>query len=234
MSFFGFDPESVAARLRAAGQQPGMLTLTQSMRRGSLGFGAVSVVVYGVWAVAGRALASRLGEAGFYAVCAVLFIALAGWALSGLVVERAALGRFYGLFAAAFGIYAVGWCAAWFGLARAITGTGAGWAGSLLGTALMGWVLLAAFGARGVAASVLVVLFATHSTGYFLGDYCYTFFKTERALQLFGGALDKAALATLSKFLWGAAYGLSFGAGLGYALHVCQEPARAKLSPAQK
>ena len=36
--------------------------------RGSLGFGAVSLVAYGVWAFAGKPLSRSLGEGGFYAV----------------------------------------------------------------------------------------------------------------------------------------------------------------------
>ncbi|MBV8882351.1 MAG: hypothetical protein JO332_20510, partial [Planctomycetaceae bacterium] len=56
-----------------------------SVVRGSLGFAAVSVAAYAVWAVAGKPLRRHLGELGFYAVEALAFLVLSGLGLHRLV-----------------------------------------------------------------------------------------------------------------------------------------------------
>lgn len=227
-----FDPESTAARVKENGAAPRQLTLDTSILVGALGFGGVSTAVFLVWAMAGGALGRALGEGGFYAVCALLFVSLSGWVLEGLLIERHRLAAFYGLFTGAFGLYALGWCAAWFTLVRPLNPTGAGWVGALAGTAAMAGVLCWSFGARGRFFAVFTVLFACNASGYFLGDYFYAFLKTQRAVELLG-EIDPATRATLAKLLWGAAYGLGFGAGIGFALHVCQEGIRARLADAR-
>jgi hypothetical protein len=227
-----FDPDSTLARLKENNSPPRLLSLDTSILVGALGFGGVSTTVFLVWAVAGGALGRSLGEGGFYAVCAALFIGLSGWVLEGLLVERGRLTAFYGLFTGAFGLYAVGWCAAWFTLVKPLNATGAGWVGALAGTLLMAAVLGAAFGARGRLLAVFTVLFACNASGYFLGDYFYAFLKTPRAAQLIG-ELDPATRATAAKLLWGAAYGLGFGAGIGFALHLCQKGIRERLTAAR-
>jgi len=209
MSFFGFDPESVAARTRASDGSHEIPTLAQSLVHGGVGFGFVSVVVFAVWAFAGRRLSENLGEAGFYSVCALVFIGLAGFDLRRLVIGPDALGRFYGLFAAGFGAYAVSWCLAWF----LVRGKAGEWIGSLAGSVVLALVFTTAFAATGNLLRVGLVLFLAHSAGYFLGGFIYA---------SFGG--------TPGMLLWGAAYGLEFGAGLGYTLYHCQEPIRTRLS----
>jgi hypothetical protein len=224
-----FDPSSTVTRIHQSGSEPRLLSLSTSILVGALGFGGVSTAVFLVWAVAGAALGRALGEGGFYAVCALLFIGLSGWVLEGLLVERGRRAAFYGLFTGAFGLYALGWCAAWFTLVRPLNGTGAGWAGALLGTALMATVLAGAFHAGKQWLAVFVVLFACNASGYFLGDYFYSFLKSPRAAEWVGG-MEPATRATLAKLLWGMAYGLGFGAGIGMALHLAQEEIRQRLA----
>jgi hypothetical protein len=225
MSAFGLDPESVLARVRASATSPRVPTLTQSLGGGALGFVAVSLGVFALWATQGRWLQTHLGEGGFYAVCAAVFINFAGWALHRLVIGPGARARFYGLFAFAFALYAVGWCGGWFG----VRGRAGEWLGALLGAACLGLTLGEAFGARRAAGRVIAVLFVAHSAGYFLGGWLYAFPHSDAGVQLLGGVLAKPGRATLGKLLWGAAYGVGLGAGLGYALHACQEPIRARL-----
>ena len=208
MSLFGLDPESVQARLRSSTAPPPIPTLAQSVLHGSVSFCLVSMVAFSVWAFAGKRLSHSLGEAGFYAVCALVFIGLAGLELRQLVIGPRALGRFYGAFTVGFGAYAVAWCLAWF----LVRGKAGEWLGSLAGTAALALVLTQAFSATRSLVRVSVVLFITHSTGYFVGELVYA--------SLSGKA---------GMLLWGVAYGLGFGVGLGYALYLCQEPIRTKL-----
>jgi hypothetical protein len=44
--------------------------------------------------------------------------------------------------------------------------------------------------------------------------------------NLLGIAFDRSAQAMLAKAAWGLFYGLAFGAGIGFAFHVCQAEAR--------
>lgn len=211
MSLFGLDPESVASRLRSSTKPPFIPSLTQSLMHGCVNFCFVSVVVFAVWAFSGKRLSQSLGEAGFYAVCALLFVGLAGFELRRLVMGPGALGRFNALFAAGFGAYAVAWCLAWF-LVRGKPGE---WLGSLAGSVALALVFATAFSATKSLLRVSFVLFLSHSAGYFLGEWIYASFSGKPGM-----------------LLWGVAYGLGFGAGLGYALYVCQEPIRARLQQA--
>lgn len=223
-----FDPDSTLARLNEQSSPPRVLSLNTSILVGALGFGGVSTAVFLVWAIAGVSLSRALGEAGFYAVCALLFIGLSGWVLEGLLIERGRLAAFYALFTGAFSLYAIAWCLAWFTLVKPLNPAGAGWVGALLGTALMSGAFAWPFGARQYCFAVFVILFACNASGYFLGDYFYSFLKTQRAMEIIG-EIDPATRATLAKLLWGAAYGLGFGAGIGFALHICQKPIRDRL-----
>jgi hypothetical protein len=225
MSLFGFDPETRLARLQAASAPPRVPTLNQSIALGVAGFGAVSLLVFLIWAVGGRALQSHLGEGGFYAVCAVAFIGLAGPALRRLVMGEVALGRFYALFATAFTAYAVAWCVAWFGL----RGRAGEWLGSLAGTLAFNAVLVSAFSGKGAWWPAWVALFATHSTGYFLGGFFYEFCRSRAGAELLDGLLGRPGRIALAQLLWGLAYGVGFGAGLGFASYYCQETVRARL-----
>jgi hypothetical protein len=52
------------------------ISLARSILIGTVGFTVASLIVYGFWAGAGRFMYRTFGEAGFYAVCAVLFVVL--------------------------------------------------------------------------------------------------------------------------------------------------------------
>lgn len=187
-----------------------------------LGFGAASLVVFGMWAFAGRSMYRYLGEAGAYAVWAIVFIALAGGALNPLVIGPRTLGRFYGLFALAFGAYALWWSLSWF----VLKGRAGEWAGSLLGCIALGLVLSWGFAARRGRLRIIAVLFVLHTAGYFLGSVLFEFCRGPSGAEFFGDSLSNAGRAALAKFLWGAAYGAGLGAGLGYALFECQREVR--------
>jgi len=226
MNLFGLDAPSIMARVRASpgGSKPPLLP--KSLAIGMLGFGAASLVVFGMWAFAGRAMYRYFGEAGAYAVWAIMFVALAGGVLNPLVIGPRTLGRFYGLFTLAFGAYALWWSLSWF----VLKDRAGEWVGSLLGSVALGWILTWGFAARGVRLRVIAALFVLHTAGYFLGSFLFAFCIGQSGAEFFGESLSKAGRSTLAKFLWGAAYGAGLGAGLGYALYVCQREVRGALA----
>jgi hypothetical protein len=123
--------------------------------------------------------------------------------------------RFYMIFVPAFLAYAVVWSACWF-----LLKFGAGeWLGSLLGCAAFAGVAGNMLKSKGGFAKVIVVLFLTHSAGYFLGGVAY---GALRHPPEFLRGLSRAQIGLLSKMLWGFFYGLGFGAGIGYAFHQFQ------------
>jgi hypothetical protein len=207
MRAFGFYPDDVLARIEAHPAKPVRApSLAASVFYGAVSLSVVSVVAFSPWAF-------RLirGEAALYAVIAVIYLVLAGVTLSRLVVGPGATTRFAALFACGFIVYAAVWCAFWFGLdARHRTD----WWGNIVGTLLLGILIARAFGASRIALPVLVLL-ALYLAGYYSGGWIYTLWKRPY------GALG-----------WGAAYGLGFGAGLGYLLHVAQAPVKNRLNRA--
>src|SRR6185503_2662172 len=131
-----------------------------------------------------------------------LFILLGGGALGALVVGRWRLPKFYLLFGIAFFAYAAGWVAAYF----AFRGAAGEWIGSLAGSLLMGLAFAAGFGVMRSALKLSAALFVANSIGYFLGS-----------------ALNNAIGGSAGMLLWGTAYGLFLGAGLGAVLHLAQK-----------
>ena len=178
------------------------------MLAGALGFAAVSLLVFGTWAFAGKWFYGHLGEAGAYLAWALLFIAGAGDVFSRLVIGPGSGTRFRGGFAMAFLAYSVAWMAAWF----ALRGAAGEWSGSVAGTAAFGLLLCAMFGGWAGCRSALLGLLAGNVAGYFLGSVLHAHW---------GG--------TTGKLLWGLAYGLGFGAGIGHALYVVQSGIRQRL-----
>jgi hypothetical protein len=169
--------------------------LVACLLRGSLGFGAVSVAAYSIWAFgAGRVL----GEKGMYAAVAAVFVVL-----SGAVLHPLAGGwlRFLRSFVPGFLAYAAVWCLAWFQLKA---GKGE-WLGSAGGSLAFALVAGGALGAWRAVLPAALVLFLTHSAGYFLGGELY--YATKKSAPI---------LAMLG---WGLLYGLGFGAGIGTAYH---------------
>lgn len=183
--------------------------MTRSILRGSLGFAAVSLAAYAVWAFAGKGLSAHLKEGGFYAVMAVVFVALSGLALHKLVDGPNSLPRFLKVFIPAFLAYAAVWCGAWFTLGW-VKGE---WLGSLAGSAAFAAVAGALLGNLKPVGKAALVLFIGHSAGYFLGaPVCYALKGDWRVAGILA---------------WGLLYGLGFGAGIGYAFHVFQRKGEA-------
>lgn len=188
----------------AAGARPVPSSLPGAALAGALGFGLASLAVFATVAFAERWMYSRLGVGGAYLVWTALFLVLGGGALNRLVVPPWRGRRFLGLFALAFFAYAAGWTGAYF-----LLGGAAGeWAGSLIGSVLLALVLALGFGVPSLALRLSLLLFVANSLGYFAGS-----------------ALHQALGNPVGMLLWGAAYGLCLGAGLGAALHLCQRPA---------
>lgn len=175
-----------------------------SVLRGSLGFGAVSVAAFSVWAFAGRWLTARLGEAGEFAAVFLVFLPLSVFVLHRLVKGPRPMLRFAVSFFPAFTAYAVAWSACWFQLHSR---SGA-WLGTLVGTFAFALVAGSILGGLRALPSGSAVLFVTHWAGYVAGDAVYAGL---------GGS-------TAGKLGWGLCYGLGFGAGLGYAFHAFQQP----------
>ena len=210
MKWFGLDPDSVAARLEASGRQEHVPSLRESILVGGVGFAAVGLAAFGVWAGVGPWLDKHVGELGLYAACAVVLIGGGGGVFGRLVIGPGRLRRFCGLFALGFFLYAGAWTGSFFSL-QSQSGE---WLGSVLGPAILGMTLVNAFSAPGAVKEVVAVLCLTHSIGYFAGRFLY-------------GAIPPP----IGNLFWGAAYGLCFGAGIGFALFVCQEAIRARLRP---
>jgi hypothetical protein len=206
MRVFGLYPDQVLARAPAA-QMRAPASASFSIVYGALGFGAVSVLAYSIWAY------KLIGnEAALYATIAAVYVGLTGVVLSRLVMGPGATPRFAALFAIAFLAYAVAWCAFWFGLKGKHH---ADLWGSAVGLAAMTWLVRSAFAKRDDFLLMFAVLFGFHSLGYYLGD-----------------ALHAALRGSTGRLLWGAAHGAGFGAGVGYLIHRCQEPLKLQLRPA--
>jgi len=209
MSWFQLDPQSIADRARLAGSTTP--TLAASVVRGIAGFTLVSIAGFVPWAVFGRWLRHSIGEAGLYAVCALVFIGLSAPALHRLIIGPGSLPRFYKVFSLAFAAYSVAWILGW----MTLRGNPGSLVGLLAGTAIMGGVLAAAFDAWGSLIAIISALFLLNAAGYFAGA------------PLEGMLMRRCPI--VAKLQWGVFYGLGFGAGLGVAFHLCQARARALL-----
>ena len=197
-------------------------TATASILRGALGFTIVSVAGFAVWAFGGRWIHAQAGEAGLYAACAIVFVALSGLLLHPLVAAPRRLVRFYKIFIPAFLLYAAVWSACWF---KWRFGLGE-WLASLLGSAAFAAVLAIAFRNARSLAWAIIVLFALHSAGYFAGGWFYKWSNAASGRETLH--ISKSAAALVAKLGWGICYGLGFGAGIGAAFHRLQKNARRK------
>ena len=182
-------------------------SLTRSVITGAVGFGAVSLCVFATVAFAERWMYVNLGLYGAYLAWTLLFIVLGGAVLGSLVEGRWRLPKFYLLFAMAFFAYAVGWVAAYFS-SPGVTGE---WIGSFVGSLLMALVFALALGSLRSLPKLFAVLFVANSVGYFLGSALNNYFGGREGM-----------------LLWGAAYGLFLGAGIGAVLWFAQREAREK------
>jgi len=168
---------------------------------GAIGFGVVSLIVFATVAYAERWMYQRLTVIGAYLAWTLLFILLGGGALGSLVVGRWRLPKFYLLYGLAFFAYAINWMAAYF----ILRGTAGEWVGSLAGSLLMAVVFAAGFETLRSTLKFTSILFVANSFGYFLGS-----------------ALNDAVRGPTGMLLWGVAYGLFLGAGIGAVLHYAQ------------
>lgn len=176
-------------------------SLTRSLITGAIGFGVVSLIVFATVAFGERWMYRNLGLLGAYLVWTALFILLGGAVLGSLVVGRWRLPKFYLLYGLAFLAYAVGWMAAYFTL-RGLTGE---WVGSLAGSVLMALVFASGFKTTRSTVKLSLLLFVANSVGYFLGS-----------------ALNDLIAGPTGMLVWGLAYGLFLGAGIGAVLHYSQ------------
>ena len=178
-----------------------MPSLQKSIVIGALGFGAVSLCVFGTVAFAERWMYMNLTVLGAYLAWTVLFIVLGGAALGSLVVGRWRLPKFYLLYGLAFFFYSVGWVVSY----SASPGVAGELIGSLAGSILMALVFAAGFGVMKSTLKLAALLFIGNSFGYFLGAVLNAYF---------GGPTGM--------LLWGAAYGLFLGAAIGAVLYYAQ------------
>ena len=180
-------------------------TLTEAIIKGGVGFAVASLCVFATVAFGERWMYSNLGILGAYLVWTILFIGLGGTMLGSLVVDQWRLPKFYLLFGAAFFAYAVGWMAAYFTL----RGTAGEWLGSLVGSLMMAIVFSAGFKKSNEILKFATILFVANSVGYFLGS-----------------ALNDSVTNRPGMLLWGIAYGLFLGAGIGAVLQMAQNRTR--------
>jgi hypothetical protein len=210
MALFQLDPASIAARVRASGQTAPLPTLASSTLRGIVGFTVVSVAGFLPWPVMDHWF-RHPSEMQLYLACTAVFIGLSGPCLHRLIIGPGSLSRFYKLFSLAFIAYAALWVCFW----MTLRGSAGSFSGLLGGTIAMGTILAIAFDAPRALPRIILALFALNTLGFYAGG------KIEGKL-----AIDHRLAAML---LWGACYGIGFGAGLGAAFHLCQERARALL-----
>jgi len=175
-------------------------SLSRSIAIGAIGFCVVSLCVFATVAFGESLLYRTVGALGAYLIWILLFVVLSGVVFDSLVVVRGRL-PFYLLWAVAFFAYAAAWMLAYFTLGRTL----GEFLGSLLGSVLMAVVLAAGFGALKSTLKVSAVIFVANALGYFIGAAVFDAYTNETGMLLFG-----------------LAYGLFFGAGIGAALHMVQ------------
>ena len=183
------------------------------MVRGALGFTLVSVAGFAPWAVFGRPLYRRIGEAGLYSICAVVFLGLSGVVLHRLLAGRGSLVRFYKLFLPAFAAYSVAWIGGW----MALHGQAGSWLGLFLGAVCLGSLLARGLGAPKETPQVIAILFGLNAAGYFGGGWMEGWLMHAKGLPV-----TKEIQSMLAMSLWGVGYGLGLGAGLGITFWRCQ------------
>lgn len=184
---------------------------------GSLGFAAVSVVAFSLWAFGGPWFHSHGGDAAMYSAIAVAFLGLTGVVLHKLVRGERPLARFYAAFVPAFFAYAVVWCLAWF----VIKGSPGEWVGSLAGSLVFSAVVMKRMGATTATLSTGLIVFVAHSLGYFLGGKVMYGILRGCCADLFAG-WSREQIKIVAMLGWGLLYGLGFGAGIGIAFDRAQ------------
>jgi hypothetical protein len=183
------------------------MTLSSSLLRGAIGFTAVSVASFAIWAYAGRWFHRHGGELAMYSACAAVFILGGALLLHPLIWGERSLLRFSKVFFSAFLAYAVAWSVAWFALGFPY----GEWVASAVGSLVFVAVAASFLGGWKHFLSATVVLFVLHSLGYFTGAEVY--YPSDHS--------------TGKKLLWGILYGAGFGTGVGYVFHSLQRSQKA-------
>lgn len=178
----------------------------------SLGGVLLSVAGFLPWALVGRPLTQALGEAGMYAVCALVFLGVSAPLLHRLLDGSRTLARFYGLFTAAFIPYSIAWTAGW----MALRGHPGSAAGLVLGCLAMAAVLCGWFGRWRQVGLITLLLLLFQVPGYFAGGWAYGW------LGAVAREADAPTLGILAKLSWGVFFGWGLGGGLALALHQLQ------------
>lgn len=182
-------------------------SLSRSIGTGAIGFGLISLGVFATVAFAEQWMYRTFGFWGAYLVWIIMFIVPSGAVFGSLVVGRWRLPRFYLLFSLAFGAYAAAWMIAYFTLLpRYISRSDiAESIGSVAGSLAMALVFAAGFRRLSSTLKLSAVLFVSNFLGYF-----------------FGAAIYDSLWGRLGMMLWGVAFGLFFGSGIGAALQLVQ------------
>ena len=172
--------------------------MIRDVLRGALGFAAVSVAAFSVWAF------GPLKGTAMYAGVAAVFVVLTGFALHRLASSPRLFAK---AFIPAFIAYAIVWSAIYLSFRF----KGRDYVAIVAGCAAFTAILAAVLGGRRAWLTpwikVWLVATAAHAAGYWLGGVvCYGVFKHDR----------------LGMLAWGVGYGLGFGAGIGYAFHAFQ------------
>ncbi len=208
MKLFGLTPDQTLDRIRSSGKTVTVPTLGQSLLIGSLGFCAVSLLVFATWSYGERWMFQQFGRYGAFFVWILLFMLTSGIVLSPLIIGPGRLLRFYLFFNVAFFCYGAAWTVIYF----ALPGPLDEWIGSLVGSVIWGAFIAFSFGAREHLVKLMVIMFITHSAGYFIGTALFWKLRSE-----FGN------------LLYGAIYGIGVGLGLGYCLYLAQSAVRGRL-----
>ena len=225
LSSLELHPAQIADRVLLTRHGTSLPSCNASVLRGAFGFMVVSVAGFCPWAIWGRTLSASVGELGMYLACLVVFLGLCGPLLHRLILGPGSLGRFYKLFGISFALYSVAWIAAWMRIGGHLGSS----VGLFLGVLLMTLVLSKTFDAREVFVPMLIALFLLNVLGYFGGGWVEGWIVSAKPLSRGTWAMSKRAEVRVAQLMWGVCYGLGFGAGLGFAFHLCQEKARALL-----
>ena len=176
-------------------------SLKKSLFIGAIGFGPVSLLIFGSVDFTQRWLYSTIGFTGAYLVWIAAYILIGGAALSPLLAGPRRLARFYPLFATSFFAYGISWTFAYF-LLRGAPGE---WMGAVAASTAMAVVIAAWFKVLKAAWWMAVWLFVAHSIGYFVGS-------------IFFYSLDHRT----GLLVWGPFFGAWLGAGIGAVLYYAQ------------
>lgn len=171
-------------------------------------FTLISILAFAIWAFGSSLFSS---ESQLYTGCAAVFLIGGGLSLlpgSGYQSKKEA-AQFVGRFALGFLAYAVIWSVAWFTFRNTF--------GEITGS-FFGLIALAAILGKtkpfpGGFLSGVAVLFLWHTIGYYTGGYLYEILQNRGQFGIELNTTTKT-ITHIARLAWG----LGYGAGLGYGL----------------